>query len=103
MESFRLTKKEMQELSEKYPTPFVVISLAQVERNYDFLKRNMPRVNVYYAMKANPAPRIVTALAERGASFDTASAGEIETLARMGLPGKWRDLSSLQPPPPGFK
>ena len=87
MESFRLTKKEMQELSEKYPTPFVVISLAQVERNYDFLKRNMPRVNVYYAMKANPAPRIVTALAERGASFDTASAGEIETLARMGLPG----------------
>ena len=87
MESFRLTKKEMQELSEKYPTPFVVISLAQVKRNYDFLKRNMPRVNVYYAMKANPAPRIVTALAERGASFDTASAGEIETLARMGLPG----------------
>ena len=46
-------------LSEKYPTPFVVISLAQVERNYDFLKRHMPRVNVYYAMKANPAPRII--------------------------------------------
>lgn len=87
MESFRLTKKEVEMLSEKYPTPFVVISLAQVERNYDFLKRHMPRVNVYYAMKANPAPRVIETLARRGASFDTASAGEIETLARMGILG----------------
>ena len=87
MESFRLTKKDVQMLSGKYPTPFVVISLAQVERNYDFLKRHMPRVNVYYAMKANPAPRIIETLARRGASFDTASAGEIETLARMGIAG----------------
>ena len=87
MESFRLTKKEMQLLAGKYPTPFVVISLAQVEKNYDFLRRRMPRVNVYYAMKANPAPRIMETLARRGASFDTASAGEIETLARMGISG----------------
>ncbi|MGP1367053.1 MAG: type III PLP-dependent enzyme [Schwartzia sp. (in: firmicutes)] len=87
MESFRLTKKDVERLSGKYPTPFVVISLAQVERNYDFLKRCMPRVHVYYAMKANPAPRILETLARRGASFDTASAGEIETLARMGIAG----------------
>ena len=45
------------------------------------------RVNIYYAMKANPAPRIIETLARRGASFDTASAGEIETLARMGILG----------------
>lgn len=87
MESFRLTKKDVERLAGKYPTPFVVISLAQVERNYDFLKRCMPRVHVYYAMKANPAPRIIETLARRGASFDTASAGEIETLARMGIAG----------------
>ncbi|MGP1585606.1 MAG: type III PLP-dependent enzyme [Schwartzia sp. (in: firmicutes)] len=87
MESFRLTKKDVERLAGRYPTPFVVISLAQVERNYDFLKRCMPRVHVYYAMKANPAPRILETLARRGASFDTASAGEIETLARMGIAG----------------
>lgn len=87
MESFRLTKKEVQFLAGKYPTPFVVISLAQVEKNYAFLRNAMPRVNVYYAVKANPAPRIIEVLARRGASFDTASAGEIEMLARMGIPG----------------
>ncbi|MGP1471093.1 MAG: type III PLP-dependent enzyme [Schwartzia sp. (in: firmicutes)] len=87
MESFRLTKKDVERLAGRYPTPFVVISLAQVERNYDFLTRCMPRVHVYYAMKANPAPRILETLARRGASFDTASAGEIETLARMGIAG----------------
>ena len=87
MESFRLTQKEMNHLASKYPTPFVVISLAQVERNYEFLKSHLPRVNVYYAMKANPSPRIINLLARLGASFDTASSGEIETLSRMGIPG----------------
>ena len=87
MESFRLTQKEMIRLAEKYPTPFVVISLTQIERNYAILKEHLPRVNVYYAMKANPAPRIVKTLYRLGASFDTASAGEIEFLSRLGIEG----------------
>ena len=87
MESFRLTEKEMQALCQKYPTPFVVISLEQVAENYEMLRRNMPRVRVFYAMKANPSPRIIKTLAARGASFDTASAGEIEQLSRLGVTG----------------
>ncbi len=87
MESFRLTEQEMQALCRKYPTPFVVVSLDQVARNYETMRRNMPRVRIFYAMKANPAPRIIETLAARGASFDTASAGEIEQLSRLGVPG----------------
>ncbi len=85
MNSFRLTREEIEALAAGHETPFLVISLAQVEENYRFFRRHLPRVNVYYAMKANPAPRILSLLASMGTGFDTASAGEMETLAAMGV------------------
>ena len=88
MKSFRLTEKEMTRLAEKYPTPFVVVSLEQVAYNYRFLREHMPMVNIFYAMKANPSPKLLETMVELGASFDTASAGEIETLHRMGVSGE---------------
>ena len=88
MKSFRLTEKEMVSLAKKYPTPFVVVSLEQVAYNYRFMREHMPMVNVFYAMKANPSPKILDTMVELGASFDTASAGEIETLHKMGVPGE---------------
>lgn len=88
MNSFRLTEKEMVSLAEKYPTPFVVVSLEQIARNYRFLRQHMPMIHIFYAMKANPSSRILDTMVELGASFDTASAGEIETLHRMGVSGE---------------
>lgn len=85
MRSFRLTKEETELMAARHETPFLVISLAQVEENYRFFRRHLPRVNIYYAMKANPASRILALLASLGAGFDTASAGEMETLAAMGV------------------
>ena len=38
-------------------------------------------------MKANPAPAILETLADRGACFDVASAGEIKTLGVLGVDG----------------
>ncbi len=87
MESFRLTKDAAETLAASHQTPFLVISLAQVERNYLLFKRNMPRVNAYYAMKANPALRVLSLLASLGAGFDTASAGEMVTLSKIGVDG----------------
>ena len=87
MESFRLTREETETLAALHQTPFLVISLAQVERNYRFFRRHLPRVNAYYAMKANPAPRVLSLLAELGAGFDTASAGEMRMLSELGVEG----------------
>ena len=87
MESFRLTREEAETLAARHQTPFLVISLAQVEKQYDMFRRNLPRVNAYYAMKANPAPRVLSLLASLGAGFDTASAGEMRTLAEIGVEG----------------
>jgi len=87
MRSFRLTEQEMNDLADKYPTPFLVASLDKIEENYDFLQRNLPRVHVFYAMKSNPAEPVVQKMASLGACFDVASAGEMECLHKMGIDG----------------
>ena len=41
MNSFKLTEKEMNDLAEKYPTPFLVASLDKIAENYDFFQRKL--------------------------------------------------------------
>ena len=53
-----------------------VIDHDEVRRNYASFRRSLPRVQAYYAVKANPAPEIVRTLYEAGASFDVASLPE---------------------------
>lgn len=88
MKSFRLTEAAVRDLAKAHGTPLLVVSRAQVEENYRFLRAHLPRVKVFYAMKANPAPCIVQALANLGASFDVASDGEMRQLAAMGVAGE---------------
>ena len=61
MKSFRLTEEEMEYLADRYPTPFMVVSLDRVEKNYRYLCEKLPRVKVFYAIKANSEPAIIAA------------------------------------------
>ena len=85
---FRLTQKQAEHLAERYETPLLVVSLEQVEKNYCFLKKWLPNVQIYYAMKANPDREIVKKMAELGSCFDVASAGEITELTQLGISGE---------------
>lgn len=87
MKKFCLTESELHELAGRYPTPFLVASVDAMEDNYELLRREMPRVGIYYAIKANPTTAFIRRLNERGACFDVASDGEIRMLAGMGIPG----------------
>ena len=51
----------------------VVIDHDEIRRSYATFRRHLPRVQAYYAVKANPAPEIVRTLYAAGASFDVAS------------------------------
>lgn len=82
---FRLKASEVKEIAKRYGSPVLVLSLAQIEANYLFLKEHLPRVNLYYAMKSNPDARIIRTLERLGGCFDVASDGEILTLAEMGV------------------
>lgn len=85
---FQIDKNDVEKLAAEYGSPLLVLSLEQVRKNYELLKKHMPRVAVHYAIKANPHPEILRVMKEMGSCFDVASDGEIRTLYDMGIEGK---------------
>jgi ornithine decarboxylase len=87
-----MTKKELASAARQHGTPVVIIDHAVIRRNFAMFRRHLPRVQAYYAVKANPAPEIVRTLYKAGASFDVASMPEFllvhENIRR--LPAKQR-------------
>ena len=84
---FQLNQTAVEALAEKYGTPLLVLSLEQIEKNYNLLRTHMPRVKVFYAIKANPHRRILELMRDLGSNFDVASDGEIMELASLGVDG----------------
>lgn len=85
---FQIDKNDVEKLAAEYGSPLLVLSLEQIEKNYELLKKHMPRVAVHYAIKANPHPEILRVMKEMGSCFDVASDGEIRTLYDMGVEGE---------------
>src|SRR5436305_10159103 len=54
----------------------MIIDHDEIRRNYAEFKQHLPKVQAYYALKANPAPEIVRTLYRAGAGFDVASLPE---------------------------
>jgi ornithine decarboxylase len=80
-----MTDKIAQFLAERRPpTPCLVVDLSTVERNYLDMHRALPDAQIYYAVKANPAPEILSLLVGLGSRFDTASVAEIEMALAAG-------------------
>lgn len=71
-----MTRKQLQSLAKTHGTPLVVIDHDVLRRNYAEFKKHLPKVQAYYAVKANPAPEIIRTLYRAGASFDVASMPE---------------------------
>ncbi len=68
--------RTLKKLAEKHGTPLFVVDHEELRRNYAMFKKCLPRVQAYYAVKANPDPAIVKTLFDAGASFDVASMPE---------------------------
>lgn len=85
---FQIDKTDVERLAAEYGSPLLVLSLGQIRKNYELLKKHMPRVQVHYAIKANPHPEILRVMKEMGSCFDVASDGEIRTLHDMGVEGE---------------
>lgn len=78
-------ERALQFLAEHKPaTPCLVVDLDVVARKYAALQAALPQAEIFYAVKANPAPEILNRLAAAGSSFDTASAGEIRSALATG-------------------
>ncbi len=66
-------------------SPCLVVDLDVVEQSYLAMSRALEPAQIFYAVKANPAPKILRLLARRGAAFDVASRGEIDLCLSLGI------------------
>ena len=64
--------------------PCLVVDLDVVRENYLAFAHALPDTRVFYAIKANPAPEVLSLLAGLGSCFDAASVAEIEMALAAG-------------------
>jgi ornithine decarboxylase len=87
-----ISKTELKKLAEQHGTPLFVVDHDELRKNYATFKKHLPRVQAYYAVKANSDPEIVKTFYEAGASFDVASMAEFRLVHEniKHLPAKQR-------------
>src|ERR1700690_1876089 len=71
-----MTTQQLPVLAKKHGTPLVVIDHDIIRKNYTSFKKHLPKVQCYFAVKANAEPAIVRTLYRAGGSFDVASLPE---------------------------
>ena len=70
-----------------YETPVLLIDTQTFSQQLDELMAHLPYANIYYAIKANPEPTLLTLLKERGCNFDVASRYELDKVLDLGVTG----------------
>jgi ornithine decarboxylase len=68
-------------------TPFLLIDTEIVRDKIRRFREAMPEVRIHYAVKANPHPAVLRAMLDERVAFEVASAGELELLLSLGVPG----------------
>jgi ornithine decarboxylase len=69
-------KTYLRKLADRHGTPLFIIDHDAIRRNYRHFKKHLPRVQAYYAVKANSNQEIIRTLFDEGCSFDVASYNE---------------------------
>ncbi|MEX2183131.1 MAG: diaminopimelate decarboxylase [Chloroflexota bacterium] len=83
----RLGGVDPADLAERFGTPLYVYDLDLIDRQVGALRGALPaRVELAYAVKANPALAVVAHLGRLGLGADVASGGELEIVLRAGIP-----------------
>ena len=67
-----------------FDRPTLVIDTEIVARKFAALAAGLGHAHIHYAVKANPAPQIISRLISLGSHFDAASRGEIELCLSQG-------------------
>ena len=79
------TFKRIKAFADTQETPCLVVDTATIANQYDELVENFPYANVYYAVKANPAPQVLSLLRDRGSNFDIASIYELDKVMALDV------------------
>jgi diaminopimelate decarboxylase len=80
-----MTAEALVELADRYGTPLYVYSLDQVRAAHRRLRAALPGDHLYYSLKANPHPRLVSELARLGCGAEISSPGELRVAIAAGV------------------
>jgi len=100
------TKKQIEDLARKHPTPFHIYDQKAIEENLkDFNNAFswVPNFKEYYAVKACPNPEILKILHKHGAGADCSSMAELVIAEMVGLKGEEIMFTSNDTPAEEFK
>src|SRR5271169_693214 len=75
-----ISTSALKKLAQEHGTPLFVVDHDELRKNYAKFKKHLPRVQAYYAVKANSDPEVVKTFYKAGASFDVASLAEFRTV-----------------------
>lgn len=78
-----MNKKIFYDLISEYRTPLLVIDHNKIREKYLEFKEKFPRVQIYYAVKANSELEIIKTLYNLGSSFDVASLSEFNLVFNL--------------------
>jgi ornithine decarboxylase len=76
----KMDEPKLLELAKKHGTPLYIIDHDIIREQYRIFNEKLPRVQVYYAIKANSEKEIIKTLFNEGASFDAASLTEFQNV-----------------------
>ena len=78
--------KKINSVIKRVKTPFYLYDSEMIKEKYSKLRNNIPKkMEIFYAIKANPNKNIVSLLAGLGAGCDVASVGELKIALKSGI------------------
>ncbi len=100
-----VTKEQLENIIQTYPTPFHIYDERGIRENARRLKKAFswnPGYREYFAVKATPTPGIMKVLQEEGCGFDCSSMAELLLSQRTGTVGEGIMFSSNETPAEEF-
>ncbi|HEC12554.1 MAG TPA: type III PLP-dependent enzyme [Acidiferrobacteraceae bacterium] len=80
-----LSPDHARQLVAQHGSPLLLVSTNTLQQRYRILADLLSRVGLYYAVKSNPHPAVLKALAEAGSGFDVASEAELDAVLKYGV------------------
>ena len=81
----QLAAIDLPELVARHGTPLLLLDPARLAEQYRVLRRALPDVRPYYAVKALSHEAALGAVRDEGGYFDVASPGEAATVSKLGV------------------
>jgi ornithine decarboxylase len=76
---------EIRRLVREFGSPLLIVDCERVRVQFRKLRRALPGVDLYYALKPLPHACIVQTVLEEGGYLDLASSGEVQLARRLGV------------------